>query len=385
VAPALAADTLSEALAAARRLGYPVSLRSDAPGDTAPAMQPSVVERLRDGRMLTRAWAKLLDGAASKSRRAAVIVRAAPPFAAFRDIAIGVHVDSVFGPVITLGAPRIAGASYGTPVVLLPPLNERLARELVRADGAGGFVQKLGGDDAATEVVTRVLVQVSALVCALPWLRCVTLDPVRVGEVRAEIVSAHIAIHPRPKTADRPYGHMAIHPYPIEQVADVKLADGTLLHVRPIRPEDAEMERAFVHGLSEQSRYFRFFYQLNELTPAMLARFTQVDYDREMALVAVDESGGAPAIVAVARYIIVADRQCAEFAVVIADAWQRRGVARMLMARLIACAKARGLRCLEGTVLRSNHNMLKFTAVLGFKPRDDPDDPEQVIASLDLA
>ena len=87
---------------------------------------------------------------------------------------------------------------------------------------------------------------------------------------------------------------MAIHPYPVELVADVTLHDGARLHVRPIRPEDAEIERAFVAGLSEETRYFRFFYQLNELTPSMLARFTQVDYDREMALVAVDETGGAP-------------------------------------------------------------------------------------------
>ena len=144
------------------------------------------------------------------------------------------------------------------------------------------------------------------------------------------------------------------------------------------------MERAFVHGLSEQSRYFRFFYQLHELTPAMLARFTQVDYDREMALVAVDESGGAPAIVGVARYILVADRQSAEFAVVVADAWQGRGVARMLMTRLIDCAKARGLARLEGAVLRTNARMLKFVTGFGATMRDDPEDPEQGIVRIDL-
>jgi acetyltransferase len=334
--------------------------------------------------MLTRAWATLLGGEARTRRRAAVIVRKAQPFAAFREVAIGVHVDAVFGPVITLGAPRIAGVSYGAPVVLLPPLNERLARDLVEADRSGGFVRKLGDAGLAAEILTRVLVQVSGLVCALPWLRCVTLDPVRVGEGRAEIIGAHITIDPRPKVEERPYGHMAIHPYPIEQVADVTLGDGTTLHVRPIRPEDAELERAFVHELSEQSRYFRFFYQLNELTPAMLARFTQVDYDREMALVAVDESGAAPAIVGVARYIIVADRQSAEFAVVVADAWQGRGVARMLMTRLVDCAKARGLKRLVGSVLRGNSRMLKFVADFGSTMRDDPEDPEQVIVTIEL-
>jgi acetyltransferase len=144
------------------------------------------------------------------------------------------------------------------------------------------------------------------------------------------------------------------------------------------------MERAFVNGLSEQTRYLRFFYQLHELTPAMLARFTQVDYDREMALVAVDDAGGTSAIVGVARYVMGPDQEGAEFAVVVADAWQRRGVARALMTCLIACARTRGLKRLEGTVLRSNHNMLQFTQALGFVTRDHPDDRDQVSVALDL-
>ena len=383
VAPASAADTLSETLTAARRLGYPVSLLSDAPGPRAQASEHRNAQPLRNGRMLSRAWARLIGGEAGSRRRRPVILRKVQPFESFTDIAIGVHVDAVFGPVITLGAPRIAGVANGARMVLLPPLNERLARDLVQADRSA-FVRDLGGPGTSTEVVTRLLVQVSALVCALPWLRCAELDPVRIGDGRAEIIAAHFAIDLRPKVADRPYAHMAIHPYPIEQVADVKLADGTTLHVRPIRPEDAELERAFVHGLSEQARYFRFFYQLHELTPAMLARFTQVDYDREMALVAVDESGAARLFVGVARYIIIADRESAEFAVVVADAWQGRGVARLLMTRLVDYARARGLKRLEGAVLRANSRMLKFMADLGSTTRDNPEDPEQVIVVLGL-
>jgi len=144
------------------------------------------------------------------------------------------------------------------------------------------------------------------------------------------------------------------------------------------------MERAFVAGLSEQTRYFRVCYQLHELTPTMLARFTQVDYDREMALVAVDATSAAPTIVGVARYIMGPDQESAEFAVVVADAWHGKGVARILMTRLVACAKARGLRRLEGLVLRSNRNMLKFTEAFGFRNRDNPEDPEQVSLVLEL-
>jgi GNAT superfamily N-acetyltransferase len=162
---------------------------------------------------------------------------------------------------------------------------------------------------------------------------------------------------------------MAIHPYPIEMVAEVRSPMAFVARMADPAGR-AEMERAFVAGLSEQTRYFRFFYQLHELTPAMLARFTQVDYDRELALVAVDESAGAPAIVGVARYIMGTDRESAEFAVVVADAWHGRGVGRALMARLVAFARSRGLKRLEGSVLRSNHNMLKFTAALDRSARE---------------
>jgi len=385
VAPAASADTLSEALANARRLGYPVTLGSETPAPDSDPQAPVARRRLRNGRMLTQAWVALLGGAAPARKRTAVILRKEGVFDGSHDLAIGVHTDAVFGQVLTFGAGGTGAAGIGERVVLLPPLNERLARDLIRGTPSAAAVLGVDGDAASMDALTRVLVQVSTLVCTLPWVRSLALDPVRVGDGRAEISGARVTIDPNFKPARRRYGHMAIHPYPIEMVADVTLSDGTPLHVRPIRPEDAELERTFVQGLSEQTRYFRFFYQLHELTPAMLARFTQVDYDRELALVAVDERGDARTIIGVARYIMSPDPESAEFAVVVADAWHGRGVAKMLMTRLIECAKGAGLKRLEGTVLRGNHNMLKFTAGLGFTTRDDPEDREQVTVTLVLA
>src|SRR2546421_497323 len=135
------------------------------------------------------------------------------------------------------------------------------------------------------------------------------------------------------------YRHMAIHPYPAELIEQVALTDGSQVTLRPIRPEDAELEREFVEALSPQARYFRFFYQLHQLTPTMLARFTQVDYDRELALVVLAVTPRGDQFIAVARYIANPDRESAEFAIVVADEWQNRGVARKLMERLIAAAK----------------------------------------------
>src|SRR4029077_18406088 len=127
-------------------------------------------------------------------------------------------------------------------------------------------------------------------------------------------------------------------------------------------------------------------YRLHDLTPAMLARFTQVDYDREMALVALDDGDGAkdaPIFVGVARYTTNPDGESAEFAVVVADAWQGRGVGSLLMRRLIECAKRNGLTRLEGVVLRANSGMRKFCERLGFVTHDDPNEPDQVLMVLD--
>jgi acetyltransferase len=123
---------------------------------------------------------------------------------------------------------------------------------------------------------------------------------------------------------------------------------------------------------------------LPALTPQMLARFTQVDYDRELALIALDGTPPAEAIVAVARYVANPDHESAEFAIAVADAWHGRGLGRAMMRALIACAKKRGFRRLVGVVLASNEPMLALSRKLGFAVRRDPDDPDQIVATLEL-
>jgi acetyltransferase len=268
-------------------------------------------------------------------------------------------------------------------VLMLPPLNARLAADAIATAVSDGDADQ--PDAAIVAALVDLLTRLSALVCALPWVTNLHLDSVLIDAGRAFVVGAHVDVVPARKLL-RGYPHMAIHPYPVELIGDVAMRDGTVLHVRPIRPEDADLERAFVNGLSEQTRYYRFFYRMAELTPAMLARFTQVDYDRELALVAIvpSDDGGPQAFVGVARYVANPDRISAEFAVVVADAWQRHGVARVLMRGLIVCAKRRGFELLEGTVLRANEPMQAFVRSLGFSIVDDPGDATQVIARLPL-
>jgi acetyltransferase len=201
----------------------------------------------------------------------------------------------------------------------------------------------------------------------------------------AIVAGARSIIDPQRPALPDGYRHMAIHPYPSELETEIKLKSGVTLRVRPIRPEDAAMEEAFVGAMSEQSRYFRFMQHLRTLTPQMLARFTQVDYDRELALVALDNSSGTDCIIGVVRYVANWDKESAEFAIALADAWQGRGLGYAMMTMLIECARRRGFKRLVGSVLVVNQAMQALVKALGFVVAPDADDREQVIVTLELA
>ena len=163
-------------------------------------------------------------------------------------------------------------------------------------------------------------------------------------------------------------------PYPSELVRNVTLRDGTRVMVRPIRPADRQIEREFVQRLSDESKYFRFMGALRELNEAMLNRFTQIDYDRDMALIAVVCENGLETEIGVARYVVNADGTSCEFAVAVADAWQNHGVGSNLILSLVEVARARGLQIMEGVVLAGNHKMLELMLALGFSIRSQPGD-----------
>ena len=368
-APLGVVSTLAAARAFARRVGYPVMLERD--GEDA-----AIRAGLRDGRMIERAWAELVADKSGRSRggRRGFIVRKQLEFALSREVRIAVRTDPLFGPVIAYGA---TSAQAREMALMLPPLNRRLAVDLI----AGAHI---AGTSAEVQPLVALLLELSALLCALPWVVEMELDPVVVSPVAAVVARARVNVDPsRIRLADG-YRHMAIHPYPVELETSLSLPSGEVLKLRPIRPEDADLERAFVAGMSEQSRYRRFMQHLPALTPQMLARFTQVDYDRELALIALAGDPPAEAIVAVTRYVGNPDRESAEFAIAVADAWHGRGLGRAMMQALIACARKRGFRRLVGLVLASNEPMLAMCRKLGFVAQRDPEDPEQVIVTLDL-
>ena len=291
-----------------------------------------------------------------------------------RELMIGVIRDPVFGPVISFGSGGTTVEVMGDSAVSLPPLNRRLAIDLINRTKVSKMLGKFRQMPAVDiDQLVSVLLNVSAMACELPWLQEMDINPLIIDENGLVAVDARIVVdYPTPST-DR-YHHLAIHPYPTHFVKKIQLNDGTDITIRPIRPEDAEMEAKFVRELSNEAKYFRFMNSFHELSQEMLVRFTQIDYHNEMALIAVKTDSQGEEQIGVARYSTNVDKTSCEFALVVSDKWQSRGIAHHLMKDLMEIAHDRNLETMEGQVLRENSKMLELVASLGFQVRNDAED-----------
>jgi len=299
-----------------------------------------------------------------------------------KELAIEVVPDPVFGPVIRFGRGGGPGL-VGDAVVALPPLNTAIIRTLVRHSRlADLFTTTDGQAGPGVAAVERTLWAVSELVSEVRELGELVLQSLVVAGDEVYASGAHATVRPVPPGARR-YDHMAIHPYPSEIRAQWTTSDGAVVTVRPIRPEDAVMEAGFVRNLSAAARYFRFMVGLDELPREMLIRFTQIDYDRELALIASVARGAEQVQIGVARYVTT-EPGTANVAIVIADEWHRKGIAKRLFGMLIEAARARGLTRLEGEVLAENLPACGLVSKFGFTLSPSESSPELVIVRKTL-
>ena len=377
IARTVLARSAEEAVLAAQEIGLPVVLKIDSPDITHKSDVGGVRLGLAGAEAVRSAYGEMLAAVVRErpeARLAGVTVEPMIERKYGRELMVGVMRDTVFGPAITFGAGGTAVEVLRDRAVALPPLNAFLAGEMIRGTRISRMLDAFRNMRAVDlGALESVLLHVSEMVCELPGIEELDINPLIVDENGAIAVDARAAVRdPRPMRSR--YAHLAIHPYPEDLVTSWKAPDGTAVVLRPIRPEDAEMEREFVKNLSESSRYFRFMSSVRELTPAMLSRFTQIDYDREMAFVAVCEEDGREVEIGVARYVTNPDWQSCEFAIVVSDAWQGRGLGRRMLGRLIEVARLRGLKSMVGQVLAGNQGMLALCARLGFKTSDHPED-----------
>ncbi len=387
VLKSLPARSPTEALALAETMGFPVAMKIQSPDITHKSDVGGVRLGLNNGTEVRRAFQGMMDTVAKLCPDAKLDGVMLEPMwhpAAGRELMVGVKRDEVFGPVISVGLGGTMVEVVRDKAIALPPINRYIAHDMIESTRASRYLDAFRGQPAANRrALEDVILRVSEMVCALPEIAEMDINPLIVDEDGALAVDARVVVRRVPGSA-RAYSHMAIHPYPYELMQERDLPDGRKLTLRPIRPEDAMLERDFVNGLSERSRYLRFMYALEELTPEMLSKFTQIDYDREMALIALLPEGDVDRQVGVARYMTYPDGRGCEFAIVVSDQHRRMGIATSLLSALIDVARRRRLEHMDGLVLRENENMIKLAERLGFHSERDPDDPALVSLSLDL-
>jgi acetyltransferase len=293
--------------------------------------------------------------------------------------------DAMFGPWIGFGAGGTAADLLADEAFDLPPLNLALAHALIaRARRTARLLAGHRDHPAADRgAVAAALVRLSQIAVDFPEIATLGVNPLLADAQGVLAVDASLTLRP----AGAPGAVLAIAPYPAELARPWRAPDGTVLMVRPIRPEDAAAHAEAFRRLTPEDVRRRFFSALRELPPAQIARLTQIDYDREMAFIAVERrEDGSDRTVGVARLVreIGSPAGEAEFAVIVDPAWRGRGLARHLMERLIAWAREQGVTAVVGQVLAENTPMLGFVRALGFAVRRLPGGEDVVEARLAL-
>ena len=388
VSKTLLARNANEAMMIASQLGFPVALKIDSPDISHKSDVQGVALNLTSAMGVRDTFTEMVRSVQAllpKARINGVTVQKMSGQKRGREVCVGLVTDDPFGPVITFGAGGTMIELIDDRAMELPPLNQFLARRLIERSRVAQTLGEWRGASAAdVDALEQVLLRVSEMVCELPQLREMDINPIIVDESGALAVDARIVVQSAPATA-RNYNHLAILPYPAQYEQLWPLRGGGDYTVRPIHPDDAQMLQDLVRSMSPESRYFRFVSSIQELPATLLSRFTLIDYDREMALVALykerttgadGESVETERIVGVSRYITNPDSSSCEFSLVVADDFKGQGLGSRLMRSIMDVAREKGLTEIDGLVLAKNPNMLKLMKSLGFSVKPFPEDAD---------
>ncbi len=362
-----AAPNEAGVLDAARSIGYPVALKIVSPDITHKSDVGGVRLNLGDDAQLRDALQAMLGAvraARPDARIDAIDVQQFVQRPHAHELIVGASVDAVFGPVLLFGQGGIAVEVVGDRAVALPPLNDVLARELISRTRVSKLLAGYRDRPAAKlDAVVAVLGTLSAMLADLPELAELDINPLLADENGVIALDARVRID-----ASQPAGtaHFAILPYPAELARTLQWR-GETLKLRPIRPEDEAQHRAFLERLEPEDIRMRVFYSRRELPRSELARLTQIDYAREMALIAERTlPDGARETIGTVRAVSDPDGVEAEFAIIIRSDLKRQGLGRVLLNAIVDYARAKGLARLVGVVLRENAGMLELAKHVGF-------------------
>ena len=302
-----------------------------------------------------------------------------------RELIAGLADDPTFGPVIVFGAGGTAVEVNSDKALALPPLDLKLAQDLIARTRIARVLKAYRDVPAADESgIALVLVKLAQLAADIPEIRELDLNPLIADHTGVVVVDARIAIGPAAsgKYGSRGHPRFAVRPYPKELEKHVALRDGTPVFVRPIRPEDEQLYARFFAGVTEQDLRLRFFSPVKTSSHSFVARFTQIDYARAMAFIAIEERTGE--MLGVVRLHANATYDSGEYAILVRSDLKGRGLGWLLMQTIIGYARDEGLRTIEGQVLRENTTMISMCRDLGFSIEVDPDEVGVCIVKLPI-
>jgi len=365
------AESSEEAAAMASDIGYPVVMKISSPNVAHKSDVGGVKLNVSSPDEVKRSFDEMIKNV--KKHQADAIIEGISIQKMIADydyeFIIGSKKDPVFGPVIMFGLGGIEAEFFKDIGVGLPPLNQALARRLLEQTRiykllSEGFRTK---PPANLRLLDETLVRVSNLIIDFPEVKELDINPLVISGDSVVALDARIILDEEAiQKGVEEHAHLIIAPYPTRYVQPWRCRDGRSVLLRPIRPEDEPLERELLAGLSKESSRFRFFYILKEITHGMLTRFCNIDYDREMAIVAEYTSNGERRNVGVSRLIVEPGEEAAEFAILVADDFHGSGLGLKLSDILIGVAQEKGLKSIYGIVLNDNKKMIGLSRKLGF-------------------
>jgi len=365
-----------EAATVASRLGYPVVLKVASPDIVHKTDVGGVVVGINSEENIRKEYRAMMESikkAAPQAKVDGVYVQKMKKFD--YELILGARKDKDFGAVILFGQGGIGVEFYRDFSTALPPLNQTLARRLMEETKvyraiSWGMRNKPPLDMKALE---EIVVRFSNLIVDFPEFAEIDINPLAASKCEITALDARATIDVEALQLTDPYGHLSILPYPTKYVVPWRLKDGTEVILRPIRPEDEQIEYEFIKGLSEETSRFRFFRVIKDLSHEDLVRFCNIDYDREMAIIAELREGDKKKEIGVARLITEPSKKRGEFAIVLADKYQGKGLGTKLMDMLIEIAQEKGLESIYGIIMRENKKMLRLAQKMGFtiKPSEE--------------
>jgi acetyltransferase len=356
-----------EALRVAYEIGYPVVMKILSPDILHKTEAGGVMTDLKSGEEVRDAFTTLTERALIYKPEAEILGVTLQQMVQRPDVELllGASRDHNFGPVILFGLGGIYAELLADTQMGLPPLNQTLAHRLMEGTKAYRILKGYRNKQPADMVLfERMIVNLSHLLVDYPEIVELDMNPVLVKDGTPIAVDARIILE---KTATRSPRHLVVSPYPEQFEFQDVASDGMPVFIRPVKPEDAPLLLELFDNLSSKSRYFRFFSHSDTLSKNLLVLLTQIDYDRHIALVAlVSTDGEGEKMIGVARVNSDADIRDGEFAIVVGDQWQEKGIGKLLLVKILQVAREYGIKLIYGAVLGENKPMLGLARDLGF-------------------